>query len=94
MGERKFFVEYVVHEQSICGKWHPMTGDCKKGPYKYVEVLKDETKDVLGKYLSDHNCEDGEYIVDAVIEADDKWYDSDTFMVVYQGGEVVDFKEI
>lgn len=63
--------------------------DTTVGPYENIETLKDQTVDVLDKLLSLCGASDGEYLVDATIEKNNKWYDSNNFTAVYKNGEVV-----
>ena len=94
MEKTRFHAEYVVHKKALNGKWYLMADECKAGPYEQATVLKVDTKNILEYYLKSHNCKDGEYLIDATIELNGNWYDSDTFIVEYKSGKVVAFKEV
>lgn len=62
------------------------------GPYKDVESLKEHTMDVLSNAIG-NLFPDRDFPVDATIEHDGEWYDSDSFVAVYKDGKVIKITE-
>ena len=62
------------------------------GPYKDVESLKEHTMDVLSNVIG-NLFPDRDFPVDATIEHDGEWYDSDSFIAVYKDGKVIKITE-
>lgn len=66
--------------------------DVTAGPYKDVETLKEQTMEVLSRAIG-NLFPDNEFPVDATIEKDGEWYDSDSFIAVYKDGKVIKITE-
>ena len=66
--------------------------DATAGPYKDVETLKEQTMEVLSRVIGNF-FPDKEFPVDATIEKDGEWYDSDSFVAVYKDGKVIKITE-
>lgn len=62
------------------------------GPYKDVESLKEHTMEVLSNAIG-NLYHDRDFPVDATIEQDGEWYDSDSFVAVYKDGKVIKITE-
>ncbi len=82
--------EYMVtYSLSFDGKTDV---DATAGPYKNVETLKEQTMEVLSRTIG-NLFPDNEFPVDATIEKDGEWYDSDSFIAVYKDGKVIKITE-
>jgi len=65
--------------------------DVTAGPYKDVESLKEHTMEVLSMTIG-NLYPDKDFPVDATIEKDGEWYDSDSFTAKYENGKVVSIR--